>query len=386
MHPKPTQTGQWPIPGPSQHGHYSYPQIPQPSSVPSHLSPYPPDHYKYPYAQFAPATHPVYRALYPFPLPQHWGGYYPASQGVGVPLAPAQPSYPSAPPSVQPLYNQYPAQELEQQPPVVAVKESAVKRGKRKAVDLDDDAPPPKKKAIRLLVDGSHFAHIESKQHQNGRAQFPSPKCDKTVSRGDSSNVGGSSKTQEEAVAQVPHEGSTSNAPSEFFLDSFEDSDCTSSEPLKELGNSLEDSNCTSSEPLKELGNSLEDSDCTSNEPLKEPVNSLEDSVCTSSELLKEPINSLEDSNCTSSEPLKEPVNSLEQTKLACNEQLPKFFDIEKAADVASGQQLEVVNSPQETDNSASGEQSQEPVNSPDQTGDLAPVDVTYLYLNLDSY
>ncbi|KIK34874.1 hypothetical protein CY34DRAFT_17422, partial [Suillus luteus UH-Slu-Lm8-n1] len=135
------------------------------------------------------------------------------------------------------------------------------------------------------------------------------------------SNIGGSSsKAQEEAVAQVPHEAS--HTPSEFFLDSFEDSDCTSSEPLKE------------------------------------PVNSLD-----------------EPAELTSAEQAKEPVNSLEQTKLAYIKQLPKFSDIEKAVDVASGQQLEVINSPQEIDNSASGEQSQEPVNSPDKTGDLEPVD-----------
>lgn len=229
---------------------------------------------------------------------------------------------------------------LWQQPSVVAAEESAVKRGKRKAVDLDD-APPPKKQATQPLVDDFDFdiipindelhyrgwmpqcenlqsvqhagiqGHVELKQHQNW-VQLSSPDGDNAVSRGDSSNIGGSSsKTQEEAVAHVPYEGSTSNAPLEFFPDSFENYDWFWSEPPEE------------------------------------------------------------------------PVNSLEQTKLAWTEQ------------------LEVVNSPQETDNSASdnlqegfansvgktvdsasGEQSQESVNSLDETGDLASDDLTDFYMN----
>ncbi|KIK34875.1 hypothetical protein CY34DRAFT_17423, partial [Suillus luteus UH-Slu-Lm8-n1] len=274
MPPKSTQKDKCSIPGPSQHGQYPYPypQMLQPPSVPSHLGPYSLDPYMHPYTQFALAAHPVYGALYHFTLPQHWGGYYPASQGVGVPLAPARPSCPSTPPLAQSFYYQHPTQGpgqqapvlpsypsasasvqpknqpdqegLGQQPPVVAVKESAVKRGKRKAVDLND-ALPPKKQAIQPLVDNTNFGrilingkvhytcpmplcknvpavrlaalqgHVESKQHQDGRAQSPSPNCDTAVCHGDSSNIGGSSsKTQEEAVVQVPHEGSNKDTSS----------------------------------------------------------------------------------------------------------------------------------------------------------------------------
>jgi hypothetical protein len=165
MPQQPTQTGQWPIPGP-----------PQPPSVPSRVRPYPVDLQTHLYNQFAPEAHP-----YPVPPPQHWGGY---PQGVGVPPAQAQRFYPSAPPSVQPFYNQYPAQGLGPQvpvlpvysaasplvqpyyqhtqqglgqpPPVVAAEESAVKRGKRKAVDVDD-ARPLKKQAIKPFVNDVGF-------------------------------------------------------------------------------------------------------------------------------------------------------------------------------------------------------------------------------------
>ncbi|KAG1764736.1 hypothetical protein EDD22DRAFT_441505 [Suillus occidentalis] len=251
MPQQPTQTGQWPIPGP-----------PQPPSVPSRVRPYPVDLQTHLYNQFAPEAHP-----YPVPPPQHWGGY---PQGVGVPPAQAQRFYPSAPPSVQPFYNQYPAQGLGPQvpvppvysaasplvqpyyqhtqqglgqpPPVVAAEESAVKRGKRKAVDVDD-ARPLKKQAIKPFVNDVGFGHIESTQHQNYMAQFPFPDSDKVISRGDSSNIGGSpSKTQEEAVAEVPCEGSPSSMLLEFFPDIFEGYNWTSSEPLEEPLNSFDQS------------------------------------------------------------------------------------------------------------------------------------------------
>ncbi|KAG2740076.1 hypothetical protein P692DRAFT_20754605 [Suillus brevipes Sb2] len=371
MPQQPGQTGQWPIPSAAQHRHY--PQMPQPPSVPSHVGPYPPGVQTHLHNKFAPAAHPVHGAPYPVPPPQHWGGYPPASQGVGVP--PAQPFYPSTPPSAQPFHNQHPAQGLGQQvpapsfysaasswvqpynqytqqglgqpPPVVAAKESAVKRGKRKAVDLDDTRPlknqaiqdpaaspfvqpynhglgqlPPVVAAEESAVKrGKRKAgHIESKQHHNYRAQFPSLDSNKVISRGESSNIGGSSsKTQEEAVAQVPCEASTSNTPLVIFPNSFEDY------------------------------------------------------------------------NWTSSGPLEEPVNSLDQSELAWDEQVKEFFDtIQKAADVAPGE-LEVVNGAQETDHSASanllegftetvglasGEHSQVSINSPDGTGDLAPDDL----------
>jgi hypothetical protein len=53
---------------------------------------------------------------------------------------PAPSFYSAASSWVQP-YNQYTQQGLGQPPPVVAAEESAVKRGKRKAVDLDDTRP-----------------------------------------------------------------------------------------------------------------------------------------------------------------------------------------------------------------------------------------------------
>jgi hypothetical protein len=149
-----------------------------------------------------------------------------------------------------------------------------------------------------------------------------------SISRGESSNIGGSSsKTQEEAVAQVPCEASTSNTPLVFFPNSFEDY------------------------------------------------------------------------NWTSSGPLEEPVNSLDQSELAWNEQVKEFFDIiQKAADVAAGE-LEVVNSAQDIDHSASdnllegftetvgsasGEHSQESINSPDKTGDLAQDDLMNSFVKAD--
>ncbi|KIK42202.1 hypothetical protein CY34DRAFT_157922 [Suillus luteus UH-Slu-Lm8-n1] len=233
MPQQPTQTGQWPTPGLPQH-YYHYPQMPQPPSVPSHVEPYPMDLQTHSHNQFTPVAHP-----YPVPPPQHWGGY---PQGVGVPSAQAQRFYPSAPPSVQPLYNQYPTQGLVQPPPVAAAEESAVKRGKRKAADLDD-VRPLKKPAVQPLVNNSGFGYIELTQHQNYMAQFPFPDSDKVISRGDSSNIDGSpSKTQEEAVAEVPCEGSPSSMLLEFFPDIFEGYNWTSSEPLEEPVNSFDHS------------------------------------------------------------------------------------------------------------------------------------------------
>ncbi|KAG1724427.1 hypothetical protein EDD22DRAFT_465747 [Suillus occidentalis] len=346
MHQQPAQTGQWPIPDPPQHAQnpYLYPPMSQFPLVPSHAGPYPPNPHAHFYNQSAHAAHPVYgvhppqhwggyppasqgtgvplapaqlpypSVPYPVHPPQHWGGYPPAPQGVGVPSAPAQLSYPYAPPSAQPVYNYHQAQGLEQQapaqpphpatypwlqnhhqhtqqglwqqPPVVAAEESAVKRGKRKAVD-SNDAPPSKRQAIEPRVDDLNIIPI------NG-----------SISRGGSLNMGGSSsQTQEEAAAQEP----------------------------------------------------------------------------------------CEDYDWASSGLLEEPVNSLDQAELAWTEQGNEFFDIiPKAVDVALGE-LEVVNSAEETDNLASDNLwegfnnsvdpvlcwlSQESINSPDETADLAPDDL----------
>ncbi|KAG1764718.1 hypothetical protein EDD22DRAFT_951504 [Suillus occidentalis] len=238
MPQQPTQTGQWPILGPPQH-YYPHPQTPQPQSVPSHVGPYPVDLQTHSHNQFAPVANP-----YPVPPPQHWGGY---PQGVGVPPAQAQRFYPSALPSVQPFYNEYHTRSGTASASVAfpfrcipLAEESAVKCGKRKAVDLDD-ARPLKKPAVQPLVNDFGFGHIELKQHQNYMAQFPFPDSDKVISRGDSSNIGGSpSKTQEEAVAEVPCEGSPSSMLLEFFPDIFEGYNWTSSEPLEEPVNCSE--------------------------------------------------------------------------------------------------------------------------------------------------
>jgi hypothetical protein len=71
------------------------------------------------------------------------------TQGLGQ-QAPAPPSYPAASPLAQ-TYHHHTQQGLGQQP-IVAAEESAVKRGKRKAVDLDD-APPSKRQAIQPRID-----------------------------------------------------------------------------------------------------------------------------------------------------------------------------------------------------------------------------------------
>jgi hypothetical protein len=79
---------------------------------------------------------------------------------------------------------------------------------------------------------------------------------------------------------------------------------------------------------------------------------------------------------------LEEPVKSLDQPELAWNEQVKEFFDIIlNAADVAPGE-LEVVNSAPV--DSASGEQSQECINSPDETGDLARDDLMNSFVKAD--
>ncbi|KAG2036650.1 hypothetical protein BDR03DRAFT_959073 [Suillus americanus] len=171
---------------------------------------------------------------------------------MGVLPTVAQPSYPSAPSLVQPSHNQRLEQVPEQpapeiQAPVTAAEESAVKRGKRKAVDLDDDdAPPRKKQMIHPLLYYPDFelvesngearykccltqcenapavrqagikGHIRSKRHQKVRARLPSPGRDEAVTRVDSSNIGGSgSKNQADEASRRPFEGFTSSQPLE---------------------------------------------------------------------------------------------------------------------------------------------------------------------------
>ncbi|KIK44991.1 hypothetical protein CY34DRAFT_802069, partial [Suillus luteus UH-Slu-Lm8-n1] len=160
MYHQPDQMGQWPIPGPSQHGNHPYPPMRKRKAVDPDDAP--------------PSKK---RAVQPRvdDIQHH-------AQGLGQQ---ALPFYPTTSPVAQTYYYPHTQQGLWQQPPppVVAAQESAVKRGKRKAVELDD---------ARLF-------------HQN---IIP---INGSISRGSSSNIGeSSSKTQEEAVAQVPCEASTS--------------------------------------------------------------------------------------------------------------------------------------------------------------------------------
>ncbi|KAG1760951.1 hypothetical protein EDD22DRAFT_987778 [Suillus occidentalis] len=339
--------------------------MPQFPPVPSHVRPYPPDPHAHLYNQFAHAAHPVYgrpyavypqhwglyppasqgagvplapaqlsrpSASYPAHPPQHWGGYPPASQGVGVPLAPAQLSHPSAsypahppqhwggyPPAsrgagvpLAPAQLSYPSA-----PPSV---QSFYNQHHTQGLGQQAPAPPFYPAASPLLkkaLSSVDDAPPSKRQAIQPRVDdFNIIPINGSISRGGSSNIGSSSKTQEEVVAQVPCEASTS---SKKFADGFEDYDWTSSGPLEEL------------------------------------------------------------------------VNSLDQSELAWDEQVKEFFDIiQKAADAAPGE-LEVVNTAQETDNSASdnllegftnsvdsasGWQSQESINSPDETADLAPDDL----------
>jgi hypothetical protein len=96
--------------------------------------------------------------FYPSALPsaQPYHNQHPA-QGLGQQV-PAPSFYSAASSSVQPYY-QHTQQGLAQPPPVVAAEESAVKRGKRKAVDLDDTRPT-KKQAIQLPVD--YFDYVSA--------------------------------------------------------------------------------------------------------------------------------------------------------------------------------------------------------------------------------
>ncbi|KAG1807279.1 uncharacterized protein BJ212DRAFT_756594 [Suillus subaureus] len=279
---------------------------------------------------------------------------------MGVPPAAEQPSYPSAPPLAQPSYNQHLEQVPEQRVPeqqapekpasVAAAEESVVKRGKRKAVDLDDDdAPPQKKQMVHALLYHPDFelvesngearykcclpqcenvaavrqagiqGHIRSKRHQKAGVRFQSPVCNEAVSRMDPSNISRScSKNQQEAneVSQRPCEGPTSSQPFEYFSNNFE-----------------------------------ETTDFTPGEPLQEPVNSLDKTVDS-----------------------------------AWDEQVNEFFSIiNKAAESTSGEQLEeAVNNFEGTADSASGEQLAF-VNSLDKTDDSVPDDLfEYCMNNLD--
>ncbi|KAG2130179.1 uncharacterized protein EDB93DRAFT_1180802 [Suillus bovinus] len=78
---------------------------------------------------------------------------------MGAPPAAAPPYYPVAPPLAQPSYNQ-PLEQPQQQAPVAAPEESAVRRGKRKAEDLDDSDAPPRKKQL-ITFDNYDFELVQ---------------------------------------------------------------------------------------------------------------------------------------------------------------------------------------------------------------------------------
>ncbi|KAG1811633.1 hypothetical protein EV424DRAFT_121516 [Suillus variegatus] len=271
------QTGQMPVlvPGPPQPGFYPYPSMmPQPPLVPSRFRPYPPEVYVYCYQQYltGQVPGPPNPVPPPPPPPHHLGGYPPAFQGMGVPPAAAPLQHPSAPPLAHPSHDTHLEQGPEEQGPVADAEESTVKRGKRKAVDLDDDeAPPRKKQTIHPLVDYPDFElvenngevrykcclsqcenvpavprtgiedHIKWKRHPQVRSRSPSLEYYEAVNDGDFSN---SSNNQQETygILQGTYEGSTSNEPFGSFSNGFEETaDLTSSESLEKSDNSLDE-------------------------------------------------------------------------------------------------------------------------------------------------
>ncbi|KAG1899997.1 uncharacterized protein F5891DRAFT_1189080 [Suillus fuscotomentosus] len=166
-----------------EHVHVSTSTIPPNDAplVPSRFRPYPPEVYVYCYQQYLHATGqvpgPPNLVPPPPPHPHHLGGYPPAFQGMGVPPAAALLQHPSAPPSAQPSHHTHSEQGPEEQAPVADAEESAVKRGKRKAVDLDDDdAPPRKKQTIHPLVDYPDFELVQN----NGEVRYRCclPQCE----------------------------------------------------------------------------------------------------------------------------------------------------------------------------------------------------------------
>ncbi|KAG1780474.1 hypothetical protein EV702DRAFT_1042756 [Suillus placidus] len=379
MEQQPAQTGQPSIPAPPQYVHYPYPQMPQPPLAPSRDRPYPPELYL------------VYGAPYPVP-PQNGGGYPPAFQGTGVPAAAAPtaaapPSYPSAPSSSQPSHNQHFAQGFgQQQTPVVAARESTVRRGKRKAVNLADDAPPKKKQSIHpsdfdfemVQVNGqlrykcclpqcqkvapvlyaSLQGHIRSKRHQKSAAQLPSPDSGSTLDEAEQW------KEFAEMVYSIP------SGPLEETVDSLEETvDSASSEPLEASSSTLDEAEqwkefaemvySIPSGPLEETVDSLEETvDSASSEPLEASSSTLDEAeqwkefaemvYSIPSGPLEETVDSLEETvDSASSESLEEAPSTLDEAE--------QWFQ-QMVYSIPSGPLEETVDSLGETVDSASGE------------------------------
>ncbi|KAG2047736.1 hypothetical protein BDR06DRAFT_69591 [Suillus hirtellus] len=170
------------------------------------------------YTQLAKSSDRQTQSLH-LPLHTIWVGIPPAFQGMGLPPAAALLQHPSAPPLAQPSHDTHLEQGPEEQAPVADAEESAVKRGKRKAVDLDDDdAPPRRKQTIHPLVDYPDFElvqynggvrykcclsqcenifvvpragiedHIRWKRHPQVRSRSPSLEYYEAINDGDFSN------------------------------------------------------------------------------------------------------------------------------------------------------------------------------------------------------
>ncbi|KAG2087451.1 uncharacterized protein F5147DRAFT_66539 [Suillus discolor] len=339
MYQQRNQMGQMPGPGPGppQPGFHPYPpMMPQPPLVPSRFRPYPPEVYVYCYQQYLHATGQVPGPPNPVPPspppPHHLGGYPPAFQGMGAPPAAAPPQHPSAPPLAQPSHDTHLEQGPEEQASVADAEESTVKRGKRKAVDLDDDdAPPRKKQTFPPLVDYPDFElvqnngevrykcclsqcenvpavpragiqdHIKSKNHPQVRSRSPSLEYYEPVNDGDFSNIGDSCFNNQQETYGISQETCE------------ETTDLTSSESLETSDNSLDE---TTSSGWEEEFNDFFDIEAAcepvSGEQIEESVNNPEETIDSASGSLDDDLYGTVDS--ASDEQLEESTDSPEKS------------------------------------------------------------------------
>ncbi|KAG1794666.1 uncharacterized protein HD556DRAFT_1369186 [Suillus plorans] len=296
--------------------------MPQPPLVPSRFRPYPPEVYVYCYQQYLHATGqvpgPPNPVLPPPPPPHHLGGYPAAFQGMGVPPAAAPLQHPSAPPLAQPSHDTY----LEQQAPVADAEESAIKRGKRKAVDLDDDdAPPRKKQTIHPIVDYD-FELVQN----NGEVRYRCclPQCE---------NVPAVPRAGiQDHIKSKKHQQVRARSPSLEYVEAFEETtDLTSSESLEPSDNSLDE---TTNSGWDEGFNDFFDIEAAcepvSGEQIEESVNNPEETIDSALGSLADDLyaivdsasdEQLDESTVSLEKSLEEPVNS------ASDEQLEELTD-----------------------------------------------------------
>ncbi|KAG1902285.1 uncharacterized protein F5891DRAFT_1025672 [Suillus fuscotomentosus] len=229
---------------------------------------------------------------------------------MGVPPAAAPLQHPSAPPLAQPSHDTHSEQGPEEQAPVADAEESAVKRGKRKAVDLDDDDAPPRKK--QTLVDHPDFELVEN----NGEVRY---KC---------------CLSQCENVPAVPRAGIQDH------IKSKKHPQVRSRSPSLEYYEAVND------------GDFLNIGESYSNN--QQETYGISQGTCEDT------------TDLTSSESLETSDNSLDETtNSGWDEGFNDFFDIEAACEPVSGEQIEEsVNNPEETINSASDERLDEFANS----------------------